>query len=255
MTDYFKMFVIALVTSVATQLLLTPYVLRLQGFTIDRPPELAGKVEKGTGAGPVAEVKLAAPNLEGMTVADARDRWREKVAIIEDGVRAGSGAKPGTIVSQRPAPGAELASKEIHVIVAEEAGQVGVPDVVGKKVDEARAELVKAGFEVPDPKVEASEKPKGTIIKTIPNPGAQSDKGSEVQMIVAEAPAIEVPKVQGMRLSKAKKALVAAGLAVGRVRRVEHPERGENSVLRQTPAAGESVPPGTEVEMVVVSPN
>ena len=32
MNDSFKMFVIALVTAVATQLLLAPYILKLQGF-------------------------------------------------------------------------------------------------------------------------------------------------------------------------------------------------------------------------------
>jgi beta-lactam-binding protein with PASTA domain len=79
--------------------------------------------------------------------------------------------------------------------------------------------------------------------------------GSAIQLVVAENPSIAVPKVTGMYLSAAKKALQEAGLALGKVRRVEHPELGQNHVLRQTPSPAEEVPPGTEVELVVVAPD
>jgi serine/threonine-protein kinase len=258
MNDYFKMFLIALVTSVASQLLLTPYILRLQGFGgVPEGPINTARIEQGSDAAASAEEKLSAPNLEAMTVEAARERWRAKgLVVIEDGERVVSDAEPGTIVQQSPAAGDVLASgKEIRVIVAKAAKEANVPDVMGQKADDARSSLVAAGFEVPEPLQEASDQAMGTVIKQVPNPGAQAKTGSIIRLTVAKPAAIEVPKVSGMYLANAKRAVAEAGLTVGKVRRVEHPEKGENYVLRQNPAPGDKVPPATEVELVVVAPN
>lgn len=259
MNDYFKMFLIALVTSVASQLLITPYILKLQAVPSGGMTSSVGAmVDDGSGAAAVVGgAKLASPNLEGMTVNDARERWRDKgLVIIEDGERAVSDGEPGTIIQQRPSPGSGLASnKEIRVIVARASEEKAVPDVLGVHLDAARVQLTEAGFEVADPRNEASEEPAGTVLKQLPSPDATAKTGSIVRLTIAAAAAVEVPKVRGLRLSRAKKALAEAGLTVGSVRRVEDPERGGGQVLRQDPAPGEKVPPGTEVELVVVAPN
>lgn len=266
MNDSFKMFLIALVTAVATQLLLGPYILQLQGLLpagpagpagpTTEPSDRAARLEQGNPTTPPPASKLNAPNLEGMSVEAARERWRDKgLAIIEDGERVDSGAEPGTIIEQRPAAGSPLASKEIRVTVAKKAPDVEVPAVVGKTAAEARQALMDAGFEVPEPTVERSRDAPGTVIRQLPAAGERAKAPSIVRIVVAESPAIEVPKVKGSYLGKARKTLEKAGLAVGTIRRVEHEERGQDYVLRQDPEPGASVPPGTEVELTVVAPN
>lgn len=259
MNDSFKMFLIALVTAVATQLLLGPYILQLQGFVpADAPAavEQAGKREPTAPVTPVV-AKPNAPNLEGMSVEAARERWRDKgLVIIEDGERVDSGAEPGSIIEQRPAAGSPLAtSRELRVTVAKEAPDAVVPDVVGQPIEQARQALVDAGFEVPQPILEASREPKGTVLRQLPAAGERAKAPSIVRVVVAETPSIEVPKVTGGFLGKARKTLEKAGLTVGAIRRVEHEERGEDFVLRQDPEPGAEVPPGTEVELTVVAPN
>ena len=130
-----------------------------------------------------------------------------------------------------------------------------VPEVVGKPLEDARKALTDAGFEVADPTTEASREPKGTVIKQSPAAGEPAKHKSMVRLVVAEAAGIEVPKVTGNYLAKAKKTLQEAGLTVGAVRRVEHEELGQDYVLRQDPKPGAEVPPGTEVELTVVAPN
>jgi eukaryotic-like serine/threonine-protein kinase len=257
MNDSLKMFFIALVTTVASQLLLGPYLLKLQGVVPIAPTAVSAKVEQGTAtpAGPL-DAKLAAPNLEGIPVAEARERWRAKgIEIIEEGERDGSGAEPGTIVQQRPAAGAELSSREIRVTVARKSEMHDVPDVAGKGVDEARKILEAAGFSVGDATPEASDKPANTVLRQTPDANTSAKQGSIVRLVVAEPAGIEVPKFTGLYLGKAKQAIEEAGLKVGTIKRVEHAERGEGYVLKQTPVAGEKVPPGTEVELVAVAPN
>lgn len=258
MNDYFKMFLIALVTSVATQLLLTPYIMKLQG--VSTPVAAA---PPATATPPVAiepadnAEKLSAPNLEGMTVDAARKSWRDKgLVIIEDGERSVTEADAGTIVQQRPSAGAELSrNKEIRVVVAKATAESAVPDVAGQTVDEARKTLTDAGFEVPEVTTEASDEKAGSVLKQVPKAGVSAKEGSVVRLTIAEPAAIEVPKLRGLYLSGAKKELAARGLVVGKVRRAEDPERGENYVLRQSPSPGDKVPPGTEVELTVVAPN
>jgi len=258
MNDYFKMFLIALVTSVAAQLLLTPYIIKLQGLDT-APAPAASTPPPSTSPAPAADVseKLSAPNLEGMTVDAARERWRTKgLVIIEDGERSVAEADPGTIVQQRPSAGAELSSnKEIRVVVAKASSDVPLPKVEGKSYDDARTALVAAGFEVPEPTKEVSDEDSGTVLKQVPAAGTKAKEGSVVRLTVAEPAAVEVPKLRGLYLSGAKKKLEAAGLTPGRIRRVEDPERGQNYVLRQSPSPGDKVPPGTEVELTVVAPN
>lgn len=262
MNDSLKMFLIALVTAVASQLLLGPYILKLQGFVpaseVAATQDRTARLEPGPrpAASNTATPRLNAPNLEGMTVDAARERWRDKgLAIIEDGEKIDSSAEPGSIIEQRPAAGSPLASMEIRVTVAKATPEVEVPDVVGEPVDEARKILEEAGFEVPEPRSEASREAKGSVIKQRPAAGKRVKAQSIVRLVVAEPAAIEVPKVTGTRLFRARKILEDAGLKVGAVRRVEHEERGEGYILRQNPKPGAEVPPGTEIELVAVSPN
>ena len=269
MNDAFKMFLIALVTALASQLLLGPYILELQGFVPASKQQAAAqqahasKLEHGpaespaAASAPTAEApKLNAPNLEGMSVDAARERWRDKgLVIVEDEERIDSGAAPGTIIDQRPTPGNPLASLEIRVTVAKAAADAKVPDVVGKPVEEAQKLLADAGLETTKPTTEASREPKGTVLRQSPAAGEPAKQKSIVRLVIAESPGIAVPKVTGLYLAKAKKALQDAGLAVGSVRRVEHEELGQDYVLRQDPKPEAVVPPGTEVELTVVAPN
>lgn len=263
MNDAFKMFLIAAVTALASQLLLGPYILKLQGYVpADQMVQSrATRLEQGTKAAavaptPPAPTKLNAPNLEGMSVEAARERWRDKgLVVIEDGERVDSGAEPGSIIEQRPAAGYPLASKEIRVTVAKAAAEATVPDVVGEPIARARLLLQDADFEVAEPIVETSREPAGTVIKQVPAAGEAAKADSMVRLVIAEAASIEVPKVTGAFLGKARKKLEDVGLEVGKISRVEHEERGEDYVLRQDPEPGSLVPPNTEIELVVVAPN
>jgi serine/threonine-protein kinase len=191
-----------------------------------------------------------------MTVAEARDRFRDRgLVIIEDGAREVAEAAPGTIVQQRPAPGAALTDLELRVIVAVAPPGILVPDVVGLPLAQAQARLEKEGLTVAEPGSEASSQPPGSILKQIPAAGTRTAGGTQVYLVQSQAPAIAVPKVTGRSLRAAKDAITKAGLTVGSTRYEEDAELGGGTVLRQSPAPGEEVPSGTAVDLVAVSPN
>lgn len=262
--DYLKTFLIALVTSVAVLFALGPVMMRLQ-----QPPGPRQQVE-GT-VGPVGDpvpqqpAQLTAPNLQGLDLREARERWRaEGIVIIEDSQRIDTTVSAGTILSQTPSGGAPLQTKEIRVVVASAPEMVTVPSVIGKPEDKAIETLVAAGFEVPTSEKEASSEKPGVVLRQEPNAGSKSEKASLVRLVVSGTPAdqgatnealIAVPKVLYLPVSGARKKIQEAGLTVGSVREREDPELRGNTVLSQSPLAGTEVAKGSSVDLVIVKPD
>jgi serine/threonine-protein kinase len=268
MKDAALNFLVSLATAVVVLFILGPTMMRLNGVE----PTTAGVAAESPAASaaptaapasvpttpPSPEAKpheLTAPNLQGVSVKTARDRWRDHgIIIIEDGERVDPSVEPGTVIEQLPSAGAPLAQKEIRVVVAKPPELVTVPDVVGGKLEDARKLLVDAGFEVPPETREAAAQAAGTVIRQEPNPGAKSEPGAIVRIVVASE-TIEIPRLRGKSISRAKSALEKAGLTVGKVTQREDPELSGRRVLNQSPAAGERVAPGTVVDLVIVAPD
>jgi eukaryotic-like serine/threonine-protein kinase len=266
MNDTFKMFLISLITAVLVQILLGPQIMKLSGMVpaqsqpmmpqpqmpvpvVTPPPE--------TAATPTPQ-PVPAPDFRGITEKKARALADSQgITIVRTEQRDAPEKRPGEILEQDPAPGTLLqpTNKEIRVVIAKGKEDVRIPDVVGKTLEEARTELENAGFEVPDPLPQDSNKTPGTVLSQDPKPNARGSTGSDVKLTIASLPLLEVPKVTGKYLRAAKTELQEVGLEVGAVRRVEHAEHGEGYVLRQDPASGAKVPFGTEITLTVVAPN
>lgn len=270
MNDTFKMFLISLITAVLVQILLGPQIMKLSGMVpaqaqpMMQPqtqPQVPIPVPVPTA--PPTEVVAApqpipAPDFRGITEKKARALADSQgITIVRTEQRDAADKRPGEILEQDPPPGTLLqpTNKEIRVVIAKGKEDARIPDVVGKSLEEARAELEAAGFEVPEPTPQDSNKTPGTVLSQDPKSNARAATGSDVKLTIASLPLLEVPKVTGKYLRSAKTELQEVGLDVGDVRRVEHAEHGEGYVLRQDPAAGDKVPFGTAVKLTVVAPN
>ncbi|WP_181198125.1 PASTA domain-containing protein [Enhygromyxa salina] len=275
--DYLKIFLIALVTSVAVLFALGPFMMKMQEPAGPKP-QAEAPAQQAPGVQPVqpqpASGQMTAPNLQGLDLRGARDRWRaQSIVIIEDSQRVDTTVEPGTILSQIPSGGAPLQTKEIRVVVAAAPEMVTVPSVIGKSATDATEALVEAGFEVPSPEREAASEAAGTVLRQEPNAGSKSEKGSLVRLVVSGEPegeaaetagtpaapeqsgTVEVPRVLGMSFDRARKQLESAGLSVGSVREREDEELSSRRVLSQSPRQGSEVQPGTAIDLVIVAPD
>ncbi len=262
MNDAIKVILLSAVTAAVVEVLLAPFVHQFYGYpTRAGDVPVAAAVGKTTPAVPSAPVErepaeVTAPNIQGMAVERARERFRgQGIVIIEDGSREDDSVEPGTILQQRPLPGAPMPAKELRVIVAKAPSGRPVPDLVGKPAAAARAELEALGLAVETETAAAADAAPGTVIEQQPPGGTRVGKGGKVRLVVAGAAVVEVPRVVRKKLPKARKILEDAGLAVGKVRQQEDPELSGGTVLRQTPKAGAEVAPGTAVDLVVVAPD
>jgi len=126
-----------------------------------------------------------------------------------------------------------------------------VPPVTGQQLNTARTVLQDAGFALSVLYV-AGNQTSGTVIGENPPGGAKADKGSTVTLTVSSGPAsVSVPSVLGDPVAQARQVLAKQGLTVGQTLKESSGEIPSGAVIDTNPAAGQTVPAGTAVTLVV----
>lgn len=132
-------------------------------------------------------------------------------------------------------------------------GEVTVPDVEEKTIDEAKAILKKVELELNV--VRKANHPtidQGLIISQEPKPQLIVRKNSVVEVVVSEGQAMAtVPNVLNSSLLTAEVALSNEGLKVGEITRVYHEQIPSGQVVHQEPLANKEVIQGTSVNLIV----
>ena len=130
--------------------------------------------------------------------------------------------------------------------------QVKVPDVDGKKPDEALRKLREKGLEG-QLRDQADCKASGKVVGTDPRKDAKVPQGSMVTVFVSSAGenAVTVPSVTNQPLREAQQELQRLGLVVDSRRNQATNAVPENTVLKQNPEANQKLKPGCTVELTI----
>lgn len=189
---------------------------------------------------------IAVPDLEGMTLNEARDRYGEDFEISAESQEDSDRAED-TILSQNPDSGTETErNSEIEVVVA--SGQNEVPDLEGMSREEARQAVDEAGFEAEVEEEESPDDREGQIISQNPDSGATADVGSTVEITVGTGLAnVEVPDLTGMTREEAEAELEDADLSYNGYDSAPSNDVEEGRIISQSVAPGTSVEPDTGV--------
>jgi serine/threonine-protein kinase len=157
----------------------------------------------------------------------------------------------GQVIGTNPAAGVSVKRRQaIVVYVSSGPPSVAVPDVTGKKKDDAEAKLTDAGFTVSFSDEYSDSVPEGNVISQNPGPGT-AVKFSTVSVVVSKGPPlVTIPEIaNGTNADDAKAQLQALGLKV----KIDKQFGGFlNQVVAMDPKAGQQVPKGSEVKLTVV---
>ncbi len=126
-----------------------------------------------------------------------------------------------------------------------------VPDVVGLTLGHAQTKLDKAGLHY---RIDTknSGKPANQVIEQDPAASAKIDKGGTVNLTVSAGKAqVKVPSVEGQTKSEAEQTLKGAKLSLGSVTKDSSDSVPKGEVISQNPGAGNSVPQGSPVDVVL----
>jgi len=130
--------------------------------------------------------------------------------------------------------------------------KVAVPDVTNQTLAEAQTELEVAGFSAGSIETtQLSGVAEGTVVAQDPPAGTEAPKGSGIDLtVVSGKPLVVVPDVRSSTQADATAELRAAKLQVS-VTRAPSDSVDKGLVSDQTPAAGQQVPEGTTIGIVV----
>jgi serine/threonine-protein kinase len=133
------------------------------------------------------------------------------------------------------------------------ASKVSVPSVTNKPVETASAEIRAAGL-APQTHNVASSKAVGTVVDQSPPGGEQVARGSTVTLSVSSGPdTVTLPDLKGYSQDEAKTLLTSLGLKLGTTSQVDGTSVEMGKIITTDPAAGQSVPVGSAVNLKVSS--
>ncbi|WP_103502661.1 MULTISPECIES: Stk1 family PASTA domain-containing Ser/Thr kinase [Streptomyces] len=198
------------------------------------------------------------PQLLGETVERAEQRAESIGLKVEE-----RDSKPcedyaeGTVCETDPAPGETIAAGgTIYLTMSEGPAAVELPDLIGESYDSAVEQLRELGLEPEQETTETTSEEAGTVLEQDPVGGSEVEPGSTVTLTVATAPdTLPMPDVSGLSLEQAKAQLEGGDnqFSVTAERRRDD-SRDPDTVISQSPRAGEAVQPGSSVHLVIAQP-
>jgi beta-lactam-binding protein with PASTA domain len=245
-----------------------------KGMVVTQAPEAGSRLSQG---GMVAltvsagKPKLGVPNVVGLPVATAVKKLQAAGLGSNQRVVFAS-APPGRVTAQRPAAGTAVKKgSTVALTVSKGPQRVAVPNVVGRRRDDAIARLRSAGFHAAVFSV-PSRSPRGFVVAQNPQASSKAPKGSRVRINVSQgAPAAttttstttggatttgtttaastKVPRVVGLSQAAALRKLHAAGLRVRTAYVASSKPSG--TVVAQRPAPGTTLRRGAAVRVNV----
>lgn len=195
---------------------------------------------------------VAIPQVEGMPADQAQAMLEDAGFVVDRRDEPHPDIARNFVISTEPAFGSGLPKGSTVVLKVSSGREItDVPDVRDKPAEEARRLLEEAGLQV-DPVLReeaSSDIERGHIIDQSPSAGAQVSKGTRVNLTVSSGPETRtVPDVTGQNLESARATLESANFVV-QVTEIDSTEP-QGRVL-EVPQAGERLPAGSTVEIVV----
>ncbi|MGW9157703.1 Stk1 family PASTA domain-containing Ser/Thr kinase [Microbacterium sp. NPDC055665] len=129
-----------------------------------------------------------------------------------------------------------------------------IPNLVNVSSERAQDDLAKLDLTAKIVIESSSEITEGNVIRTDPEAGVSVEEGSTVTVHVSSGvETVVVPKIEGMALEDATKALKTAGLELGTVIQKNDKGLAAGTVISASEAADTEVAPDTVVNLVVAS--
>jgi serine/threonine-protein kinase len=194
------------------------------------------------------------PSINGLSVEQARDLLRARDLLLTLQAERPDTVPAGKVAGQTPLGGSRAArGTAIQAFVSTGAAAVVIPTLTGARPDDAVEQLrnrkLASGHRREEPSDAVAA---GLVIGTDPPAGRSLVPDAEVTLIVSTGRSLKpVPKVLGMRLSKAKKVLEDAGFKLGTTRTGSSDNYDDEVTIKQDPTENTPAALGSPVNLVI----
>lgn len=152
------------------------------GKVVSQDPAGSRRVDRGTAVAIAVGVERTVPDVEGMTLDDARSALSERSIDHLRLEYQNSNEDEGTVISVSPAAGSVVGKDDLVTLVV--AQPYTVPDVVGLTQKDAEEAVQRAGL-TPESSYVASDQEAGTVVSSDPSGGASLKEGEKVKLYVS----------------------------------------------------------------------
>ena len=226
------------------------------GIVIGEDPSGGTKADKNStvslsvSQGPSA---VNVPSVVGQSESAARAALRKAHLSARVVPRSSTQYPAGQALGTDPRSGQAVApGTPVTLFISSGPPKKQVPDVTGESASAARSQLSGAGFAVTSTNQTSSTATPGNVLSQSPAGGTSAAPGSTVTIVLAQAPKpVAVPSVVGQKADAAASQLTGAGFKVTRQKQNVNDKTQNGQVIKQTPAGGTKVKPGSTVTIVV----
>jgi len=157
-------------------------------------------------------------------------------------------------VLQQDPPAGSRQKRGTAVVLALSAGQrsAEVPVTSNMSQQQARIAIENTGLTMGNVSEQLSDSPRGLVITSSPPPGTKLDLPGSVDIVLSKGPAtIQVPDLYGRSVGEARSMVEQLGLRIAGISRDTSSLQPENTIIRQLPAAGQTVSAGGALSLTV----
>jgi beta-lactam-binding protein with PASTA domain len=194
------------------------------------------------------------PKVVGKTFEDASAALQKAGFVAQQGEMRYHKDIAANIVLQEDPPAGSRQKRGTAVVLALSAGQktAEVPVTSNMSQQQARITIENTGLTMGNVSEQLSDQPRGLVIASSPPAGTKLDLPGSVDIVLSKGPAtIQVPDLYGRSVGEARSMIEQLGLRIAGISRDTSSLQPENTIIRQLPAAGQTVSAGGPVSLTV----
>lgn len=194
------------------------------------------------------------PNVVGKTFEDASARLQKAGFPAQQGESRFTKNAPANVVLQEDPPAGSRQKRGTTVVLALSAGQKSaeVPVTTNMSQQQARIAIENTGLTLGAVTEQLSDQPRGLVIASSPVAGTTIALPGSVDIVLSKGPAtVQLPDLYGRSVGEARSMIEQLGLRIAGLSRDTSSLQPENTVIKQFPAAGQTVSAGGPVSLTV----
>ena len=194
------------------------------------------------------------PKVVGKTFEDASAILQKAGFHAQQGESRFHKSIAANVVLQEDPPAGSRQKRGTSVVLALSAGQrtAEVPVTSNMSQQQARISIENTGLTMGNVSEQLSDQPRGLVIASSPPAGTKLDLPGSVDIVLSKGPAtIQVPDLYGRSVGEARSMIEQLGLRIAGISRDTSSLQPENTIIRQLPAAGQTVSAGGPVSLTV----
>ena len=187
--------------------------------------------------GQLPEASVHVPNVEGMSLEEAKSSLEELGFVIREKTEASDTVESDHIISQSPPADAAVArGTTVTLTVSSGKGELEVPDLKELTLEEAKAKLEEVGLKAGSVTSEDSPTvPEGAVIRTDPDQGSTLKAGETVNLFTSNGHVTVPSDLEGKPFDEVESQLGDLDLSVTPVPNPSCPETSGREVTSITP--------------------